>query len=236
MKPDTGWMVPHHLDSGWLSWWLMISVRPDHLYCSHTHTQENVFTMVFNWAVQQFGWSLFILRPSAGLLKVFTLFRDSAGSSERGVSVWVWGTPSEPPIDHLDQVCVGVLTSDDQQEPETDAEESINQLKHIYYYRLIHPAVQLVCRELLMMVQTSCNVNKRPLDVRGRSVRTWRGSSVTDGGRSHPICCHGAGPTDRPGSSRRKSSVADGFCRTVNDDKQHDVMKTKTCIYSFNFY
>lgn len=70
MKPDTGWMVPHHLDSGWLSWGLMISVRPDHLYCSHTHTQENVFTMVFNWAVQQFGWSLFILRPSAGLLKV----------------------------------------------------------------------------------------------------------------------------------------------------------------------
>lgn len=83
-----------------------------------------------------------------------------------------------------------------------------------------------------MMVQTSCNVNKRPLDVRGRSVRTRRGSSVTDGGRSHPICCHGAGPTDRPGSSRRKSSVADGFCQTINDDKQHDVMRRQKNVFT----
>lgn len=118
--------------------------------------------------------------------KGFTLFRLSWCHSEGGVSVWVWGTPSEPPIDHLDQVCVGVLTSDDQKEPETDAEESINQYIIIYYYRWIYPAVQLECRELLMMVQTSRNVNKRPLDVRGRSVRTRRGSPVTDGGRSHP--------------------------------------------------
>lgn len=126
---------------------------------------------------------------------------------------------------------MGVLTSDDQQEPETDAEERINQYIIIHYYRLIYPAVQLVCRELLMMVQTSCNVNKRPLDVRGRSVRTRRGS-VTDGGRSHPICCHGAGPTDRPESSRRKSSVADGFCRTINDDKQHDVMRRQKNVFT----
>lgn len=177
MKPDTGWMVPHHLDSGWLSWGLMISVRPDHLYCSHTHTQENVFTMVFNWAVQQFGWSLFILRPSAGLLKVFTLFRDSAGSSERGVSVWVWGTPSEPPIDHLDQVCVGVLTSDDQQEPETDAEERINQYIIIHYYRLIYPAVQGTVNDgsnLLQCEQTSTRCQRTLSQNPTRFFCDWR--------------------------------------------------------------
>lgn len=57
---------------------------------THTHTGKNVFTMVFNWAVQQFGWSLFILRPSAGLLKVFTLFRDSAGATVK--EEWVFGS------------------------------------------------------------------------------------------------------------------------------------------------
>lgn len=67
MKPDTGWMVPHHLDSGWLSWGLMISVRPDHLYCSHTHTHRKMFS---RWCLIEPSNSLDGLSSSYGRLQV----------------------------------------------------------------------------------------------------------------------------------------------------------------------
>lgn len=85
-----GWSRTIWTLGDWAEGWWSVS---DPIICTvhtHTHTQENVFTMVFNWAVQQFGWSLFILRPSAGLLKVFTLFRDSAGATVK--EEWVFGS------------------------------------------------------------------------------------------------------------------------------------------------